>query len=66
MYEVTSKYHLLIDCAAEYFDVPDVIICGACVQIGWCKNIAYVIKLFFGVVIGDGESSIFISGPHLI
>ena len=35
-YGVTSTSYSLYDCPDGSYDVPNVIIYGACVQMGWC------------------------------
>ena len=35
-YGVTSTFNPLLDCPDGSLNVPDVLIFGACVQVGWC------------------------------
>ena len=62
---VTYTSHLLLDSPDGYLYFPYVLICGACVQMGWFYTFVKVFKFIVAMVVGDDETSIFIFGLNL-
>ena len=63
---MTSTSKSIPDCPDRSLDVPDVLICGTCVQMGWCLKTAKAFKLFVAMVIRYDKTSIFLFVLHLI
>ena len=63
---MTSTSKSLPDFLYGYLDVPNVLICVACVQVSWCLKIAKVLKFIVAMVIFDGETSVVVFGIHLL
>ena len=62
---MATKSHALLNFPYGPFDVHNVFICGACVQVFWGLKISDVFKLMFVMEVSDGETPDLVLGITL-